>query len=255
MRCSVRDVSRSPSDSMEAVKWPELVDHYIGRMNAHLDKSSAKRGDYCISDCTNLCLLKSYYSKKFPVQREKKATLLFYRGRCIEGDLSTLKPQLKIINDIAGRADDDIDLGIVEIKTTAKGSGFFDPIDKDHGYPEWIMRSKGYCSMYGKNEIGLLVFFLFGSQPDFLPWAIRRNKGKPEEYINVKLDGWKLSFTDTELKENWNVILHRRDLLKMTRDEDDPELMLEFVRKTRPQWMCSYCEYKKVCAFFKKYET
>lgn len=77
---------------------------------------------------------------------------------------------------------------ITESKLTKKSSRDFDP----SAQMRWIMQIKAYCYSVGAKTAELHVLFVNGDYKGYLP----------------KYRVWKLSFTELELEENWQMIIN-----------------------------------------------
>jgi len=204
-----------------------------------------------LSDLQN-CPLPAFYRMILPPEElpeiDLDSALRFFRGRVFERAIGgELAPQ-ELDGIICSIDDEPIMGGVPEIKSTAKGSGFFN-IEKEQ--PDWLERLQGYCRVYQLNIGHIIVFFLAGNMSDWLPWSIKRNAGKPEKYRGIDLKAWTFTFEPYEITENWNEMVRRGGLLENAAKYFTPEnpepIPLDEVDARRPKWQCGYCNFADRC--------
>jgi len=236
---------------MNYYSCPILAKVYLDRLRQMVDgervmhsiQYSERGPEYHLSEF-QMCPLPSYYRRVMPIVPpvDDASILRFFRGRIIERAIAKETESI-CVDEIWATADDlHPEYGLVEIKSTAKGSEFFDPV---HENPEWLERMKGYCHVHKKTEIGLIVFFLIGNSSDFLPWAIKKNGKKPEKYLGVDFKGWRFEFTAEEIEDNWKEMIRRKELLKQALIDGNWDN--EEIERRRPSWQCKVCQYKVDC--------
>lgn len=213
----------------------------------------------------SLCPLPAYYSRVTPANQYPPlsidSALKFLRGRVIERAIA--KENNPVIKDGVMCTVDDEPEELphpVEIKSTASTSTDFRP---DRDYPFWMSRLKTYCNAYDTDTMHLAVFFLVGNLPSFAFWASKDERKKTGRYQGVDLNGWTVKFTDKELKEHWDNILLRRDILSEAIETECPidsaivEMHLPWrLRKSgkKNYWQCKDCRWRDVpCYYYDEY--
>ena len=110
---------------------------------------------------------------------------------------------------------------LVEIKSTRAGVKRY----QEGNLPEtWVTYMKGGCFIRGVDSYNLSVIYL-------------------AERPSAKIISETVYFDTSEIEENWQWILGRRDLYKKALEtETVPQPFT-----TAPSWMCKNCRYKTVC--------
>jgi hypothetical protein len=238
---------------MNYYEAPDLAHIYLARLRAMVlgervmhGVQYSERGDEFHLSEFQLCPLPALYRRTWLKQPELSddAILRFFRGRIIERAIA--KEAESVVVDGIHCTVDDIhpEHGLIEIKSTAKGSEFFDPPKEQQ---DWIERMMGYAHAYSVQTFGLVVFFLTGNMSDYLPWAIKKNGRVKTGYRGIEMKAWRFEFTAEELKANWDEMLRRKAVLEealngipMTEDE---------INSRRPTWQCKVCQYAVACEF------
>ena len=240
---------------MKLTKAPEIEAVYDRRIQAFMTgergmsavKYTQKRTRTHLSDITSLCLLQPYYHRVKPLPPSYTSCWRFLRGRVIERSIASELPPVTS-DDIIGTVDDIIDGDIVEIKSTAQGSEFFNP-EKEQA--EWIDRMKGYCYMYKKKSMYLFVVFIVGNLPNYMWWSVKQYGKKPKKYQGFATRAWKVSFDSKELEGFWANAIEIKRLLEEAVHSRTPEILFDIVKATKPEWICKpeMCQYYKGCEY------
>jgi len=174
------------------------------------------------------CLTKSYWDLTSPLPPTEEEVMLFASGYGLQDILTPKEATIPLYEvdgiiyspDLLIKVDDG---QYVEIKTTRAS---LNTLLKD--LPEtWIEYIKGGCYIRNINVYHLAIFCLMGT------WK------PPFPILHCET----LTFTDEELKENWNYILNRKEELEFSlRKRVPPEPF-----KWSKEWECRNCRYKLKC--------
>ena len=166
------------------------------------------------------CLRKAWFSMKGVAEEvNERVKLLTVSGKALHGLLESFAVLREIEREkdgVIGRIDAVGDR-IVELKTTRS--------TKAEIKERWVKQLMAYCYMAGEREADLLVFYI--------------NRGE--------LRAWRLSFTEEELRENWEYIVKRKERLKEALEKN------LFPFDLREKWECEACGYKKYCKAMELY--
>ncbi len=243
-----------------ATESPELVAYYRRRINDILSgkitipetryERHLIHDEIHASEADGSCLHRAFYNRTLDEipPLSGNAPLLFLRGRGVERMLITKQP-IVVKDGISMEIDDHIEpWGIIEIKSTAADSGYFEPVGK---FPHWINRGGIYCVGHGTDCFYLVVYFLVGNLWSSMKRGFRGEKKK------VDFRAWKiqferpaqcfdLNFSDSldSLSVIWNNAQERRRILIEAIDSGippdiDPE-----------SWECGSCNFSQVCQHF-----
>jgi len=203
-----------------------------------------------LSDLTS-CPASAYYQKilgKDVPPNSDTNILHFVKGRGLERFFAEEQEGI-IVDDISCTADGFYpEHGYLEIKTTAEQMDFFDPLT---AHPEWIERILGYCTAYNQTYWNLVVFFLVGNMPNRLWWNIKEFGKSTEPYVGIALKAWRLSFSEAEITENWDMILVRKLKLEACIKNNTPPSK-EWIDNVVQEWQHKICRFKNTCIYLHK---
>lgn len=162
-----------------------------------------------VTDLTG-CLDRAYWSRVMPRESGEAFAVTVSIGRWIHEALGvSVFREMPVEKDgIIGRIDFILDKP-VEVKTTMS----------ERIMPEWIEQIMAYAYMYGVKEYYLVV--------------VRMRSKRIECYT--------LEFTDEELRENWEILLSRKERLLEALEKREPP------KYGPPGWRCKECPYRDVC--------
>jgi len=240
---------------MKATLNPKLVKTCINRARAILNGQSDLPTVHYNGDRTGIhlsdlqgCPLLSYYQKqigKDAPPNDDRAILYFTRGRAVERFLAEEQEGITV-DDISCTADGFyLEHGYLEIKSTAEQMDFFDPLT---AHPEWIERILGYCHAYKQTHWNLVVFFVVGNMPNRLWWNIKEFGKSTEPYVGIALKAWRLSFTEAEIVNNWDVMLTRKRRLEDCLETGVPPSR-EWIDEQTQEWQHKICSAKDICYY------
>jgi hypothetical protein len=240
---------------MKIIEAPEIAEAYINRIRDLVSGrremkaiTYPERGDNIHLSDLQLCPLPAYFKRTLeePPELDGLSCLRFLRGRVIERAIAQECPSVEV-DGISCTIDDMYDGVVVEIKSVAEGSEFFDP---ETSHPDWLERGKGYLYVTKTNRLYLVVFFLVGNMPNYCRWSIIENGRVQTGYRGVELRAWELTFTDHEIRENWETMLERKLYLERAISLDE-KYGLEYIKSVRPVWQCKVCIYQDYCYIYR----
>lgn len=207
----------------------KLRKYYLDRIRKRVD-TGVRTGIHA-SEVDGSCLYKTVLRRTLenPPPVDDGAVMKFMRGWAFE---TYIAPglQLPVTKDgITCSIDDLNEHGLIEIKSTAKSMGNFDPV---RSYYWWTHRMMIYTYAHGKTEFNLVAFFSRGNYKD----------------IQEELRAWTYRFSPEKLGAFWNnYVLPRRDLLLKAINHNAYALLklkqpLIFSSSKNE---CSWCEMKK----------
>lgn len=208
----------------------KLEKYYMDRIRTRV-VSGVRTGVHA-SEVDGSCLYKTVLRRTLdkPPPVDDDAVLKFMRGWAFE---TYIAPglQLPVTKDgVTCSIDDMNEHGLIEIKSTAKSLGTFNP---SQTYYWWVHRMMIYAYAHGKTEFSLVAFFSRGNYKD----------------IQEALRAWTYKWSQLHLNKFWKeYVLPRRDLLQTAFKgwgeyrEDDFKKPLIFSSSKNE---CSWCEMKK----------
>lgn len=220
---------------MNAQDAPDIREYQMGVMRRRLDElpRTLDPGVAHVSELS-LCPVKPHYARTLDEQPllSDESTLQFMRGRGLERFLSGELP-VKELDGIVGTVDGQVNGDLIEVKSTNMDMGRFDPLK---GHEWWITQMKAYCHLYGATSIHLIVWFLSGDS-----FTTRK--------VKTDLRAWTLTFTEDELRQNWDYLKAER--AKMFACIDAGTLPDEaWVKSRRKGFECPGCRYSLLCPYF-----
>ena len=237
------------SRAIEDIYDKKIQDMIVGKREMRAVKYTNKRVKIHLSDVTSLCMLQPYYHRVLdnPPLPSFNSSWSFLRGRVVERSIA-LELAPVTVDGIIGTVDDILDGEIVEIKSTAQGSEFFNPGKEQ---PEWISRMKGYCYMYGKTQMYLFVVFIVGNLPNYMWWSVKKYGKRPKKYQGFATRAWKVSFDSKELEGFWAETIETKHLLEKAVSDKTPEILFDIVKANKPEWICKpeLCQYYDKCEY------
>ena len=180
---------------VNCVRNTQLEKYYLGRIRTRV--ISGVRTGIHASEVDGSCLYKTVLRRTLdkPPPVDDGAVLKFMRGWALE---TYIAPglQLPVTKDGVTCSIDDLntEYGLIEIKSTAKSMGNFDPVKS---YYWWTHRMMIYAYAHGKTEFNLVAFFSRGNYKD----------------IQEALRAWTYTFNKAHLEAFWKeYVLPRHDL-------------------------------------------
>ncbi|MBT9151106.1 MAG: hypothetical protein DDT40_01290 [candidate division WS2 bacterium] len=195
---------------------PPVVDEILNKLEERYSLNMQREGIHCTE--VLYCLRRAFWDKTDPVKASLQETMYYLSGLGLQDTLlgGDLSPQPIKVDEIWMSPDYYQDGILAELKTTMIGQKRLDAYDFPEG---WVKQLMCYCYGLKKDRAVLIVLTL----------------------IKRELFTYVLTFTEEELKENWNWVTSRAKQLQSALEKSViPE-------EKGSEWQCNNCRYRLRC--------